>query len=71
MENKGQGFKPFGGTVAEFTNALYQHNDTCETCCPGGLPNPNTGTLCQAGRAIRRGLADARGRAALRTGAKL
>lgn len=63
--------RPFTGTVEEFTRALHEHNGTCETCCPGGLPNPTNGTLCQAGRNIRHGLSDARGRAALRTGARL
>lgn len=65
-------FTPFTGTVPEFVNALYEHNAECETCCPGGgLPHPTTGPLCEAGRAIRYGLADARGRAAHRTGALL
>ncbi|MFE3280624.1 hypothetical protein [Nocardia sp. NPDC059239] len=62
----------FNGTVAEYIDALHAHNETCEICCPGGgVPNPNTGPLCSSGRAIRHGLADARGRAAGRTGALL
>ncbi|MBU3063205.1 hypothetical protein KO481_16925 [Nocardia sp. NEAU-G5] len=62
----------FTGTVPEYVDALYAHNETCEICCPGGgLPNPNTGPLCKDGRALRYGLSSARGREAGRTGALL
>jgi len=63
---------PFTGTVPEYLEALAHHNQACGVCCPGGgIPNQNSGPLCDNGTRIRHGLAYARGRAAGRTGAYL
>ncbi len=64
-------FEPFTGTVKEFTRALHEHNLSCQTCAPSGLPSTDDGPLCPSGRTLRRSLAYARGREANMTGAYL
>ena len=64
-------FTPFTGTVAEYLTALHTHNAACETCAPDGLPTPDDGRVCDAGRTIRRSLSSARGRGAGQMGAYL